>query len=216
MNYVLPGMGATSAMYAREWQAFEGFLFLDWPSGFAGESIEDLARLLVSNHLIARDDLVIGSSFGGMVACEIANQRDMPGVVLIGSATHKEEVSKILSLLNPIIDLAPVGFVQRAAALVPGELARMFRQSDPRFIRNMCRAIFKWGGVNDGRRVFRIHGAYDRIIPKPLSADLVIDGGHLIAMTHASACISAITNYQLERESQSRVVSSDKRLRLNE
>ena len=192
MNYVLPGMGASSAMYSREWKALDGYLFIDWPCGFKGKTIGELAECVVSTHSIRKSDSVIGSSLGGMVAGEIANQMDVKHLVLIGSAKQKEEVSRVLALLSPLIDFAPIEFVRRAAGKVPEELAQMFHESDPVFVRNMCRAIFRWEGFSGDSRLFRIHGVCDRIIPCPTDADVLLDGGHLIAMTHAAACIAAI------------------------
>jgi hypothetical protein len=54
----------------------------------------------------------------------------------------------------------------------------------------MCAAIFEWEGLGeDVITPLRIHGRSDRVIPLPSHVDLVLDGGHLIAMTHAEECV---------------------------
>ncbi len=179
-------------MYGAPWRdAYDG-QFHDWPTKFHGDTVSKLAIQLVKDHRIQEGDTVVGTSLGGIVACEIANQIELKKIVLIGSATRKEEISAFLSLLHPLVDLAPLAFVKAAAGKSPGELAEMFTQSDPQFIRSMCRAVFHWNGLQSDTPVHRIHGKRDRVIPPPEFADRLVDGGHLIVMTHPLECIASI------------------------
>ncbi len=69
----------------------------------------------------------------------------------------------------------------------------MFAGVETSFILAMCSAIFEWEGLGASEtRVFRIHGRRDLVIPPPASADLFLNGGHLIAMTHAAECVAFI------------------------
>ena len=192
MNHFLPGMGATSAMYGEVWrQAFEG-CYHDWPRWRGEEAIKAMARRMISEGGIVEGDTVIGTSLGGIVACEIANLVELDQVVLIGSARRKGEVSQVLAALHPLIDVTPVSWAQFSSGKVPGALAEMFAESDPDFIREMSKAIFRWDGLVNEVPVFRIHGARDLVIPKPEDANCILDGGHLIAMTHAAECVEAL------------------------
>ncbi len=104
----------------------------------------------------------------------------------------KEEVSGLLCLLHPLIDLAPLSFLQYASGKLPSELGTMFSKSDATFIRNMCRAIFQWDGLTSETVILsRIHGRFDCVIPPPNDA-VLIDGGHLIAMSHPQECVCRI------------------------
>lgn len=96
MRYILPGLGASSGMYANRWRSLEESIFLDWPKGFNGSTLTDLADHLICKYSISNADEVIGSSLGGMVACEISNQITLKRIVLIGSAKRKEEISTLL------------------------------------------------------------------------------------------------------------------------
>jgi pimeloyl-ACP methyl ester carboxylesterase len=188
--YVLPGMGADARMYPGVWRELEHTEFLEWPQ-YAGEkSIREIAERVIREADVADGDVVIGSSLGGIVACEIAKLRRPGALVLIGSATRKEEVSALLRVFSPLIGLAPLEFIQRAAGKMPGELMQMFEASQAEFIRAMCAAIFEWDGFGgDVITPLRVHGRSDRVIPLPSEVDLVLDGGHLIAMTHAEECV---------------------------
>jgi pimeloyl-ACP methyl ester carboxylesterase len=183
-------MGADNRMYSGPWRTMANATFVDWPEHGGEKTIADVAQRVATEFNIADGDVVVGSSLGGIVACEIARLRELKKLVLIGSAVNKDEICSLLALLHPIADFAPVKFIQAAAGKLPSELTDMFRSAQPEFIRAMCHAIFDWNGVESrSTRLIRIHGRYDRVIPLPPKVDHVVDGGHLIAMTHAEECV---------------------------
>lgn len=194
MIYALPGMGADNTMYCGPWRGLPDSRFLDWPA-YAGETtIEAIASRVVDEAGIPDGAVLIGTSLGGMVACEIARQRRLQSLVLIGSATAPEEISGVLAALHPLVSVAPVRFLQAAAGKLPSDLMQMFSRSEPEFIRAMCRAVFHWRGLAPSCiDPLRVHGRNDRVIPLPAEADLVLDGGHLIVITHAEACANFVS-----------------------
>ena len=150
MIHFYPGMGATSSMYAEPWRKeFDG-RFHDWPEGQGEQSITEIAERIIDEHQIHNGDTVVGTSLGGIVACEIANLKSLDRIVLIGSATKKEEINGVLSILHPLVNLTPISFVKALAGKIPGNLAEMFTHTDPSFVRQMCKAIFDWNGFNRG------------------------------------------------------------------
>lgn len=190
MIHVLPGMGADHRMYPGPWRDISGAVFVDWPRGAGHDSLASLAKQIVADAGVADGDVVVGASLGGMVACEIAGIRRLRRLILVGSAKGPDEISGILHLLHPLADLAPLEFVQRACGKLPSELSSMFADAEPAFVRSMCRAIFRWEGLGEGLiDVCRIHGRHDFVIPPPKKGAAIIDGGHLIAMTHPDECV---------------------------
>ncbi|MBL0226593.1 MAG: hypothetical protein IPQ16_13780 [Geobacteraceae bacterium] len=155
--------------------------------------MSDVACSMCESCQIKDGDDLIGASLGGMVACEITRIRKIPRLYLIGSAIQKEEISTLLTLLHPLAKIAPIDWLRISAGKIPTELAQMFCSAEPLFIRAMCAAVFKWDGlVPSTTKVFRLHGKNDLVIPPPQTVDLLIDGGHLISMTHAAECIEFI------------------------
>lgn len=192
-TYLFPGMGADRRMYPGPWRNLVQPVFVEW-RGYAGEvSINALAAQIVRDEEIEPDDVLVGASLGGIVACAIAKHVPVAALVLVGSAKDRQEINRLVSLFHPLIDLTPLKFAQRFATSVPSDLARMFSETDPTFIRSMCRAIFTWDGL--GRtdvNLVRIHGRMDHVIPLPQDVQHVLDGGHLIAMTHAQQCVDIV------------------------
>lgn len=181
-------------MYASPaWQCLASTRFLDWPDHRGESTIKSITDRVISEAGITNGDVVIGSSLGGIIGCEIANKLSLKALVLIGSAKNKTEISGLLTLLHPLARLAPIEFIQLAAGKSPNDLTQMFSHSQASFIRAMCAAIFDWPGLNETRiNPVRIHGTHDHVIPIPTKVDLSLDGGHLIAMTHAEACVGFI------------------------
>ena len=198
MIYALPGMGADSRMYAGAWRTLPDCRFVDWPTYRSEDSIAAMAKRITAEQKVQAGDVLIGSSLGGIVACEMAKLTPVSRLVLIGAAKKKEEISGFLSVIHPLIDLTPLTFLQRLAGKLPSDVARMFSQGQAEFIRAMCRAIFDWDGLGDRPvSLLRIHGSQDRVIPLPAGIQHVLDGGHLIVMTHSQECVDIIRNSQM-------------------
>jgi hypothetical protein len=87
----------------------------------------------------------------------------------------------------------PIESMKAAAAKIHNDLFQMFSASEASFIRATSDAIFRWEGLGaTTTQVHRIHGAHDWVIPLPEKVDRVLDGGHLIAMTHAKECVEYV------------------------
>ena len=73
-------------------------------------------------------------------------------------------------------------------------ILEMFSKSDTLFIKAMCRAVFKWqGNLHPDCPVAQIHGEKDTVIfPPSTGAEIINNGGHLIAITHEKAVIHFI------------------------
>ena len=186
-------MGADRRMYPAPWTSLPDFVAHGW-GPYAGEkTLPAMAASMCAARGIRDGDVLVGASLGGMVACEIAKIRNIRALYLVGSAIRKEEVNGWLAACHPLVKVVPLGWLQVSAGKIPAPTAAMFSVADAEFIRTMCAAIFKWEGlVNTAAKVYRIHGRHDLVIPPPVNVDLLLDGGHLIALSHAAACVDFI------------------------
>jgi len=201
--FILPGMGADERMYPGPWRSLPDAQFLRWPAYAGEESIDAVVWRMVAEHNIVPGSVVVGSSLGGMVGCEIANRMQLSALFLIGSACEPSEVNRILAALHPLANVVPFRQLQSLVGKLPHGYAELFTEADPEFVRSMCHAIFKWNGLQPGvARPIRLHGSRDLVIPCPSSVDLRIDGGHMISLTHAEECVAFIRR-RLGLETQS-------------
>jgi len=190
----LPGLAADRRMFPSPWEAVPGFIVHDWPRYGGEETLGDVARTVCNAHNIRDGDVVVGASLGGMVGCEIARLRRLHSLFLIGSAITGQEVSRFLALLHPLARVAPFEWLQRSAVKIPSLGAQMFSGVDASLVRSMCAAVFRWEGKGSvSVRSYRLHGRRDLIIPPPKQADLLLNGGHMISITHARECVEFVS-----------------------
>ncbi len=186
-------MGADHRMYPAPWASLPHFRAHNWVRYSGEKTLAEVAQRMSEACGVQDGDILVGSSLGGMVACEITKLRRIPLLFLVGSAERKEEVSGLLATLHPLAKYVPIDWVRVSAGKIPHEFAQMFAGIESAFVRSMCTAVFDWqGGAATETRVVRIHGRHDFVIPPPRNADLLLDGGHLISITHATECATYI------------------------
>ncbi|PCJ62226.1 MAG: hypothetical protein COA79_03970 [Planctomycetota bacterium] len=201
MRFVLPGMGATSEMYSDSWSMLNDAVFLDWPKINGEITFDNIASQLIAENQITSLDHIIGSSLGGIIAIEIAHQIKCNQVILIGSAINKSEINSLLLSLAPLSEITPLKFIQFIVGKSGGGLGQMFASVEADFIRSTCIELNQWNSPYcEEMNVKRIHGSRDHVIQCPDTADLIIEGGHLIAMTHSKACVDFIESICLKKE----------------
>ena len=193
MLYLLPGMGATSAMYDGPWRDMPDSIAVDWPDYQGEKTIAQVAARLIAEHNIGPNDSIVGSSLGGLVALEIHAEVGLRRVILIGSATSSQEINPLLIALAPLAKLTPMRLIQHLAGKSASRLSTMYAQVDAEFVRAMCGAIANWGGYDGSMQaVTRLHGDRDHVIRRPADTHIIPGGGHLITITHAEECIAII------------------------
>lgn len=196
MIHALPGMGADHRMYQHEWLALPNFIAHDWPEYRGEKTLTDVARSVCDEWNIRDSDVLVGSSLGGMVACEIAKSRKISHLFLIGSAVDRSEVNRLFAATYWLINVMPITLMKRVASRFDNDVMQMFAASNTAFIRQMCSAIFNWEGLGaTSTIVHRIHGKHDWVIPPPRHVGLMLDGGHLVAITQARECVEYALRY---------------------
>lgn len=189
--FLLPGMGANPSMYdsLRPELDFE-INFIGWPKYKNEKTYSEAATRVIEENGIEDGDIVGGSSLGGMVAVEIAYQRKLRAIVLIGSAISSVEVQGILSHLAPLSAITPISLIQLLVGKHENIITTMFAEADSEFIRAMCQYLPKWSGASaSATPLFRIHGQKDYVIPCPkVGCKIIAKAGHLLSITHPKEC----------------------------
>ena len=196
---LFPGMGATKAMYSRLYSRNGFVLGCDWPDITKEESFSDLAMTCIAKFNITHNDIVAGSSMGGMVAAEIHKVAHCRKLIMIGSALTPMAVP-----FHRFSDFGAACVNERllnfSAASVPfSARVKSSLLSKPGFVKWSLRAFRRWCGVYglDTNSISSVHGLLDPVIPVfRVKPTLVIHtGGHLIAITHANTVASFIGDH---------------------
>ena len=198
---LLPGMGADRRLFREQIAAIDGVVVPEWIDPKPGEKLAEYAERMARSVDPGRPCLVGGSSFGGMVALEMARHLEAKACFLIGSVRSPDElpwrtrVFKPFAWLVPAWSLALVDGLARVALAVGGRWMRpstqsalaQFTDANRRFVRWASLAVLGWRRPAEPLRipVFQIHGDRDSVLPHHLTRPdvLVPHAGHLLSMT---------------------------------
>lgn len=195
---LLPGMGADARMFSAIRDHLPQVVTPPWIAPRRNESVVEYARRYAQVIDPGRPFFIGGTSFGGVVAQEIA--AILPNVFacfVIGSIRSERNRPWSLQLFQPVTPF--VGVLPRVSPLLVRCLGPLLRaptreimtelgDADPAFLRWGTSAVLKWSPSPEvaAVRIHQIHGDSDRVFPASKSvADQTIPGaGHLVAITH--------------------------------
>ncbi len=199
--YVFSGLGADERAFPLF--DFPGHVvtFIKWMQPLPGESLTSYAGRLALQ-IRQPEPVLIGLSFGGIVAQEVSRFIKAEKIILIASVKNPYELPFYFRLASffSLHRLLPSSFLQAPGfagywlfgVQKPAEkklLAQMLKDTDASFLRWAINAIVTWKGVPGVSKTIHLHGAADRIFPlRFVKPDYVItNGGHFMTVTKGSA-----------------------------
>lgn len=204
--YFISGLGADSSVF--QFLNLQGYqqVHVKWLPPLAGESLQDYAGRLIEQ-IQSDEPTLVGLSFGGIVAIEIANRIPTAKVILISSITNRDEIPWYFRLAGMLClhKLVPAWLLKRANFITywffgvktreeKQQLAEILQRTDEQFLKWAIDKIITWQNRNMLQNLVRIHGTSDRLLlmgsAKP---DYRIDrGGHLMVIDHADEVSKAL------------------------
>jgi pimeloyl-ACP methyl ester carboxylesterase len=192
--YLLSGLGADHRVLQD--LDFSGYqtTFVKWIQPLENEAIEDYAKRL-TEQIKTEKPIIIGLSFGGMMAIEIGKLIDTEKIILIASAKTKLEIPFYyrftgnlgLHKLLPSNLLKQPNFISNWFFGAESKedktlLANILHDTDSIFLKWAIDKIVNWQNVIIPPNLTHIHGTSDRILPyKFVSPDVtILNGGHFM------------------------------------
>lgn len=200
---LLPGLGADCRQWEPQEMAFPGLIVPPWISPLRGDTLPTYAARLAETVPCQKPLVLGGSSFGGMLAYEMARHLKPRALILVGSCCSPQSLNRAVLSLRPILRQIPCWGIRICKPLAPFGVqtfrhlnpefrrlcATMFQDANPEFVRWAIRAILAWEPTPPTDiPVFHIHGKQDQMIrASKVTADVLVpDGGHLINLSHAA------------------------------
>ena len=199
---LFPGLGGDARMYDELAARVGPVVVPPWlPPELSrnGRDLRAYAQRYVDQRLVRPGDWLGGSSFGGMLAQEIAGLISVRGLLTCRSAAG---VSLGLRQLAPLMKIVPMPhhgahvfawpLALKFGVTRPAHrqlLAALIADADPRFLRWACHVAATWPGTKALLvPLFQLHGSRDHLMPVERSgAESIVHGaGHLLALTHAA------------------------------
>lgn len=210
--YFISGLGADERVFTRlKLDPRLNVRYIKWVKPEKRESLQHYAARLSRQIDTSQPFQLVGLSFGGVVASEIADVVCPQQVTLISSMSTGVPLSPFYQQVMRFLLLSPFSapFLKSANNLTykyfgadTPELKRLLKDilhdTDSKFLKW---ALVRMGGWNRRARVdnlFHIHGTADKLIPVAIvKPDMVIEnGGHLMVYAQADQ-ISKILNQRL-------------------
>ena len=198
--YFISGLGADKKAFQKiKLPAAYEPVYLDWIAPQKNESLCNYARRFSS--LIKNDDafILIGLSFGGMLASEIARLRMPMKTIIISSLASSNELPWYFKQAGKIglHKAVPMTFLKAGTVIknIMGVASKedkaiiynYAKTADPGMVRWSLDAIVNWDQPDRLPGIVHLHGSKDRMLPlKYTRPDFVIKGGgHLMIFNKA-------------------------------
>lgn len=204
--YLFCGLGADErAFQFLDFSNYER-VHIHWVQPTQYENIEDYSKRLLDQITTPRP-ILIGLSFGGLIAIEIAKLMETEAVIIIASIKNRKEIPfyyrlagkvnlhKLLPLRLMIGPSRPTNWFFGIKSKKDKKLlAEILRQTDPNLVKWAIHQIVKWRGHFKPQNLKHIHGTADRIFPiRYVKADYSANnGGHFMTVNKYQEVTSII------------------------
>lgn len=176
--YLLPGLGADPRIYANvDLGQQHELIALDWiPCGTA-RNLAEYAAMLHAHYTLEPPYVLGGVSLGGMLAQEWARVAPPEALVLISTATSRDDMAAVIRMASSLnigpllskqflIALGVIGDRFTSKTLKGRELfLDMLQKSDGDFLQFGAQAVLNWEPVPLDTPTLRIHGSVDKVFP---------------------------------------------------
>ncbi|NQD70926.1 alpha/beta hydrolase [Sphingobacterium shayense] len=207
--YIFSGLGADERVFQK--LDLSGFktVFIRWIAPSPKETIENYAQRLLKQ-ITTTKPILIGLSFGGLMAVEVSKQIDTEKTILIASAKTKWDIpfyyrfagklglhkllhTKILTKTNFITNW----LFGTASTFEKQLLKQILADTDPTFMRWAIDKIVRWTNQTSPKNIYHIHGKSDKILPASfVTCDREIEnGGHLMTLNKAEVLSKILRNH---------------------
>lgn len=205
--YLISGLGADASVFKKiDFPKDVNVFFLDWIEPLKNESLENYAFRLAGKIDKQTPFILIGLSFGGMLAVEISSVISPKKTILISSIGSYNELpflyrlagkARLYKLIPAIRPSKVFNVFASYFGIESKEDREMFRtlslNSDPRFTKWAIGAILNWRRYVPLKNLIRIHGRNDKVLPgNKLKVDYWIEGGGHFMVYNKAAEISPI------------------------
>ena len=196
--YVFSGLGADQRVFQNI--DFSGFnvAHIHWVKPMKEEKIEDYAQKLITQ-IKTPFPILLGISFGGMIAIEVAKIIMTEKVILISSAKTQKEIPGYYRLAGQlkVHKILPLKLLKKSSLLTNWFFgiksrehkllfSKILKDTDLSFLKWAITKVLIWDNQEELNNKIHVHGTKDRILPiKFVKVDYAIhEGGHLMALTN--------------------------------
>ncbi len=210
--YIFSGLGADERVFVNIDLNEHHPTFIKWIDPLPDETIVAYASRLIPQ-INKSKPILIGLSFGGMMAVEVSKQIETQKVIIISSAKTFKEIPfyyRIPGMFNihrwmPVRKLKKFNFITTWFFGTQSKaenklLLQITKDTDPNYVKWAVDKIVKWQNKQIPANLFHIHGTKDRLLPLRKSQyDKAIEGGGHLMIMNKAAQITEILQQQIAK-----------------
>lgn len=202
MIYFISGLGADERVFKFLDLSQIDHQFIKWNEPKKSESLATYCKKLIEQIDQKHEIILIGISFGGIIAQEIAKIILCKKIIIISSVKSKSEFSWQLKLASglQIHKIVPLWFLTLSNKLTANYyfsieskeesilLHQIIKDTDPKFLVWAIDKIMNWKNESHPKNLYHIHGNADKIFPikNIRNAIEIPTGGHFMIVNKAS------------------------------
>lgn len=207
--YAISGLGADKRVF--EYLTLENELIsLDWITPKVNERIEVYAKRFAENYGVDKETnfIVLGVSFGGLIATEISKLYKPKMTILISSAETKNEINKFGKLIGQvgITKILPKKIFdppRKIAHFLFGTekkelLNSILDDTDLDFAKWAVNELINWKNTTKLENVLKIGGSKDKLLPPKDKKTIIIEDGEHFMIVDKAKEISQIINERIK------------------
>jgi hypothetical protein len=206
--YCISGLGADERIFHKLTIPGHILQYLQWLNPEKKETIESYSRRM-GLQIEDEDPLLLGVSFGGMMAIEIAKYIPTQKIIIISSIKSRSELPEWMKIsgklnLNALVPprspkwISPfTNYYLGAKTEEEKKLAENFREIvSPVYFHWAIDKVINWQNQFQPASVFHIHGTHDKTFPiKNVQPNYVVQNGeHFMVLSRAAEISEAIKN----------------------
>ena len=204
--YILSGLGADERVFKKlDFTNFQ-VTFIKWEQTI-GISLKDYAALHLAQ-IKESNPILIGLSFGGIIATEIAQQIPIKKAILISSVKNKLELPYYFKWLGNtnLINFIPNYFLTQTnfisnwlfsvKTIDEKQLLKdILNDSNPAYLKWAMQGIMSWRNEISINNAVHIHGSKDRILPyRFVKCNYTIkNGGHFMVYSQYNEVLAILS-----------------------
>ncbi len=189
-------------------------IYLEWIDPKPNESLESYAHRMAENIKPNEDFMLLGLSFGGIIAQEIAQFSPPKQLILISTIKSEKEIPRLLrwARISKVHRFIPIAFFTSDRVLsyaffrklydknLP-DLKSIFTYRDPHYLRWSFDSIINWKPKSPlAIPTTHIHGNNDPIFPiKKIENPVIIKNGNHLMIVLKRKSLQKIINSLLEK-----------------
>lgn len=212
--YLIPGMGADYRLFTHFELKYGITHHLDWIPHGTSSNLTEYAELM-SQRIQTKNNVIIGSSMGGMTAVEMSRIVKPLTTILVSAPTGRHEFPRLLKFvdsirlhraLNPKQTAAISGLADTFMGFKTPEQRALFyemlNKNGPEFLHFSIRAILEWQNTMPPEGDFiQIIGDKDKLFStKKIQTPYVIEGGGHFTAFEKGPEVSDIINRYIEQK----------------